>query len=416
MQSRPVTLPAPEPLQLPKPQTPGSPTGADDDFGLGPATSPPRFGASTAQPTQPAPPPAALPTPPTPTVPPQTQPVAPPQTQPVAPPQTQPVAPPQQPAQPATPSQPMSAPPAPPATPIPPVQQTRPTYPVPNQLGPAEAEPTIPLSPRNRPAQQPPVQQPPVQQPPLQPPPTQQPLAPQPPAQQAPAQQPPNQQQRPPQVVPPWPQTGPASTIPVQGRQMPPVAPPYQPQTAAQQGLPVPRPPQLNPPSSGVPASPTAYGSPIALGPAYQPVAGAHRPKRGRGVLVGSLIAAVVAVLAAATAVYLVLNNVKGPTDPGTDTLAATDVTLVVRDDRVTLTWKDSSNGTAQPIIVGSRESEGLRRFAVPAKGSTEAVIPGLNKNFDYCFAVVLVYTEDDLKQSEQVCTNRKGASPSPSR
>lgn len=128
----------------------------------------------------------------------------------------------------------------------------------------------------------------------------------------------------------------------------------------------------------------------------------------------GSLIAAFVVVVAAGAAVYLVLNNKKGTPGPGTEMLAATNVAIVVQDDRVTLTWTDPSNGTAQPIIVGSRESEGLRRFAVPAKGSTEVMLPGLNKNYDYCFKVVLVYSENDLKDSEQVCTERKKPSPSP--
>jgi hypothetical protein len=157
-------------------------------------------------------------------------------------------------------------------------------------------------------------------------------------------------------------------------------------------------PPRLVPPSTYPPPAPPA------------PV------KRGRGVLIGSLIAALVAVIAAGTAIYIVLNNGKAPEQPSQQTQPASHVTIAVRDDRVTLTWTDPSNGVAQPIIVGFRESEGLRRFAVPAKGSTEVVIPGLNKNYDYCFMVVLVYSEQDLKQSEQVCTERKKASPSPTR
>jgi hypothetical protein len=166
-----------------------------------------------------------------------------------------------------------------------------------------------------------------------------------------------------------------------------------------------------------MPTMPAAYGSPVTPGQAPQSGIPAGRPKRGRGVLVGSLIAAFVLVIGATAAVYLVLNNKPGTgTGPGGQTLPATDVAIVVRDDRVTLTWNDPSSGVAQPIIVGSRESEGLRRFALPAKGSTEAVIPGLNRNYNYCFAVVLVYSEDDFKQSEQVCTNGKGPSPTPSR
>ncbi|HZM80079.1 MAG TPA: tetratricopeptide repeat protein [Candidatus Limnocylindrales bacterium] len=307
MQGRAVTLPAPEPLQMPRPPTQPTPPAPDDDFGLGPATSPPRFGSGAGQQTtQPVPP----------------QPLPPQQpTQPVP---TRPVPPPQQPTQ-----------------PVP----TRPVTTQPAQGAHTEIAPTVPL----------------------------------------PSQ---TQQTRPTPAPPAWHQTLPT-------------------QSATQQGIPTPRPPQLNPPSTAYPSSP------IPLGP-HSGIPG-PRPKRGRGVLVGSLIAAVIAVLAAGTAVYLVLRS-KGEIGPRSNTQPATNVAIVAVDDRVTLTWSDPSNGEAQPIIVGYRESEGLRRFSVPAKGSTEAVISGLNKNYDYCFAVVLVYSEDDLKQSEQVCTERKKPSPSPSR
>jgi len=335
MQSRPVTLPAPEPLQLPKPATPQTaPTQpvTDEDFGLGPAISPPRFGPAAEQPSPPR----------------TTQPVPP---QPVPP---QPVRPQDEPTLPV------------------PTQQVPPQQPAPTQ-----AAPTVQL-----PAQ---TQQPPVQQ-----------------------QQPPARPQQQPPVVPPWPPHGRPATPPPPGpqRTMPP-------QGVTQQGIPTPRPPQLNPPSTT-----THPSSPAALVPRPQSGIPAGRPKRGRGVLIGSLIGALVAVFAASAAVYLVLNNAKIEPNPSpsAERLPAANVAIVVRDDRVTLTWTDPSNGVAQPIVVGSKESEGLRRFAMPAKGSTEAVIPGLNKNFEYCFAIVLVYSEDDLKQSEQVCTDRKKATPSPSR
>ena len=296
VQGRPVTLPAPEPLAPPKapPATPAPPV--DDDFGLGPATSPPRFG--------PSPPPAPAP-----------QPV-----------QPQPVQP--QPVQP----QPVQRP----VTPHPPVP------------------------PRTAPPQSPPPQSP--------------------------------LRQSPPRPVSPAPQSPPP------------------------QGIPTPRPPAIAPPS-GRTSTPSGYPpAPLVLGPPQPPTLPSPPAKRGRGVLIGSLTAAIIAVVAAGAAVFLVLNDKEAGPGPDSQTLPATNVGIVVRDDRVTLTWTDPSNGVAQPIIVGFRESEGLRRFAVPAKGSTEAVIPGLNKNYDYCFAVVLVYSEEDLKQSEQVCTDRKKASPSPSR
>ena len=133
--------------------------------------------------------------------------------------------------------------------------------------------------------------------------------------------------------------------------------------------------------------------------------------------LIASVVAALVLVIAAGVTAFLLLRPGAGTTTPPEDTLtAATDVKIQVRDDRVTLTWTDTSDGKAQPIIVGNREGEGQRRFAVPPKGATEAPIAGLNKNFDYCFIVVLAYSADDVRQSDQVCTNRQKASPPPPR
>jgi len=72
------------------------------------------------------------------------------------------------------------------------------------------------------------------------------------------------------------------------------------------------------------------------------------------------------------------------------------------------LTWADPSKGTAQPIVVGNREDEATRRMGVPAKGATETTLLSLNKNYEYCFSILLAYTVDDIRQSEQVCTNRR--------
>ncbi|HCT78812.1 MAG TPA: hypothetical protein DGT23_20075 [Micromonosporaceae bacterium] len=134
--------------------------------------------------------------------------------------------------------------------------------------------------------------------------------------------------------------------------------------------------------------------------------------------LIASLAAAAVAVAAAGVTVFLVLGpkgNEPNPTPTGPDG-APTGVALLDRGDRITLTWTDTSNGTAQPIVVGNREDEALRRLQVPAKGATETTLLSLNKNYEYCFSIVLAYSVDDLRQSEQVCTNRKKASPSPTR
>jgi len=54
--------------------------------------------------------------------------------------------------------------------------------------------------------------------------------------------------------------------------------------------------------------------------------------------------------------------------------------------------------------------------MGVPAKGATQTTLLSLNRNFEYCFSILLAYTADDVRQSEQVCTNRKNPSPSPTK
>ena len=54
--------------------------------------------------------------------------------------------------------------------------------------------------------------------------------------------------------------------------------------------------------------------------------------------------------------------------------------------------------------------------MSVPAKGATETTLLSLNRNDEYCFSILLAYSIDDVRQSEQVCTNRKNSSPSPSK
>lgn len=137
-------------------------------------------------------------------------------------------------------------------------------------------------------------------------------------------------------------------------------------------------------------------------------------PRRGRGILIATLVAAVVIIIAAGVTAFLLLRPDAPP--PVDERGAATDVTIQVHDDRVTLRWTDPSNGLAQPLIMGNLESEGQRLFGIPPKGATMFTKLGLNRNYDYCFRVLLAYATDDVRQSDQVCTNRKKANPSPSR
>jgi hypothetical protein len=176
---------------------------------------------------------------------------------------------------------------------------------------------------------------------------------------------------------------------------------------------------------AGAPA-PTPVVAPAVVAPPVVPPIVAGRPielpppppprRRGRGLLVTSLTAAVVAVAAAGLTVFFVLHP-KGkepdplPTGPSG---AATNLALLDRGDRITLSWIDPSNGQAQPVVAGSRENEAPRQMARPAKGATETTLLSLNKNYEYCFTILLYYSVDDIRQSEQVCTNRKKATSAP--
>lgn len=193
----------------------------------------------------------------------------------------------------------------------------------------------------------------------------------------------------------------------------PPVAPPQMPTfTPAPPPPPPPMPPQITRP----PLAPGQGNVSLIEGGVaeYPPTRTAEKPQRGgRGILILSLVSTVVAVVAAVVTVYFVLRPEAGPT---VDTSGpATEVTLVDRDDRITITWTDPSGGKAQPLIVGTRNSGGLQQFAYPAMGATEATINGLNKNSEYCFTVLLYYSADNPQQSERVCTNRDKANPTSS-
>lgn len=111
--------------------------------------------------------------------------------------------------------------------------------------------------------------------------------------------------------------------------------------------------------------------------------------------------------LAATTATSPVQLTRPGPapsTRPVVIPMAATDVTATWEGDRLIVRWTDPSDGYAQPILIGARANEGLRRLGAPVKGDTLYALSGFNRADTICVAIVLVYTGDILKQSEQVC------------
>ncbi len=134
--------------------------------------------------------------------------------------------------------------------------------------------------------------------------------------------------------------------------------------------------------------------------------------------LVVTVLAAVIALAAAAVTAILVLR----PKTPDTTEVpgaagSATDVVLDDKLDSVTITWKDPSNGKARQVIWGNREDQAKGVLGYPESGTTSYTLQALNRNYQYCFVVVLVYPPDDIRQSEQVCTKRNTSkSPTPSR
>ncbi|MFC7762805.1 hypothetical protein ACFQY4_35705 [Catellatospora bangladeshensis] len=51
-----------------------------------------------------------------------------------------------------------------------------------------------------------------------------------------------------------------------------------------------------------------------------------------------------------------------------------------------------------------------------PANGERQFTVHGLNRNWDYCFQVVLFYSQSQALKSEEKCTERgRQGTPSPS-
>jgi hypothetical protein len=128
-----------------------------------------------------------------------------------------------------------------------------------------------------------------------------------------------------------------------------------------------------------------------------------------------SLAAAAVAVVAAGVTAFLVLQPDGNEQDiPGIEG-SATDVVLADEGDQIKLTWQDPSEGQAQPVIWGHREDQAPHNFGMPQKGIEEITLFSLNRRYNYCFSITLVYSAEDIRQSEQVCTKRQSPSPAPS-
>ncbi|WP_233579237.1 fibronectin type III domain-containing protein [Micromonospora sp. BL4] len=217
----------------------------------------------------------------------------------------------------------------------------------------------------------------------------------------------------------------PAPTTPVSG-------------TYPEPGLPTPG-PFVSPAN----AAPT-YPPPVAPAPApeqfsiqerypgqqYHPGQDGYRPAyadegskvRGRGTLIGAVVAAGVAVVAVAGLGAVVLNRDDAP-PPTTGTAPTTAAPtaagpppgdLKLRDDSVTitLTWTDPSEGAVPFMVAGGRAGQALGVMATVDPGRTSYTVNGLNSRVDYCFTVLAVYSTDSFATSGQVCTERERSTP----
>lgn len=161
-----------------------------------------------------------------------------------------------------------------------------------------------------------------------------------------------------------------------------------------------------------------------------------HHPHRRRGNRMTPLVVAgVVVVLLGATAVVVGVAAVDSPgpitpqppptpagTAPGVPTPTGTVPTaraaasdflppagVALRDgaDTVTLSWRYPQGANGPVVISGGRSGQQAWAIEQLPAGTVEYVVRGLNRAFDYCFTVAVVYSVDTVSRAEPVCTGR---------
>ncbi|MCW6010293.1 protein kinase [Micromonospora sp. CPCC 205371] len=141
-------------------------------------------------------------------------------------------------------------------------------------------------------------------------------------------------------------------------------------------------------------------------------------PDRRRGVSkVAVGVAAVVIGLSAAlvgTLAYRGLSD-DAPEEARTVPGAPEDVRLADERFAVTLSWRDVSDGNAIVYVVGGPRGRTPSTMASAARGATSVRVNGVNPEVDYCFRLVAAFSVDEVATSDESCTARFGASPTPS-
>jgi hypothetical protein len=149
-----------------------------------------------------------------------------------------------------------------------------------------------------------------------------------------------------------------------------------------------------------------------------QPYAQGAQEKQKRGLGIFAAIAAVLAAVIAVAALVFVLANRSGDKgDPDVPTLAGkppSDVQLRDEGSRISLSWKDPTNGTVSFIVAMAHPGEQLAPVSTLGPGKTSYEISALNPSLNYCFAVVAVYRDNKFATSQQACTERPTSTSSP--
>ncbi|WP_246636872.1 hypothetical protein [Actinoplanes hulinensis] len=152
------------------------------------------------------------------------------------------------------------------------------------------------------------------------------------------------------------------------------------------------------------------------------PIEGNRSGSRGIAVAL-TVLATLVAIVAVGALVVVLANRsqepvareTEGTVAPSVPVLGGAPPTGLELDDRGTsvgLTWGDPARGKASFIITMARRGEQLKPVGHVGPGTVEFVELGLNKNLDYCFAVVAVYSTKQVSSSVQECTKRGTARP----
>jgi hypothetical protein len=92
---------------------------------------------------------------------------------------------------------------------------------------------------------------------------------------------------------------------------------------------------------------------------------------------------------------------------PSSAAVAPAGLTLKDNRDSVSLTWRYPKGSEGPVVISGGRTGQEQRAFQQLPAGTTDYVVYGLNRKNDYCFAVAVVYTVDQVAASAPVCTDR---------